>query len=85
MKLRFGARWLWPFIPQPRWLRRWYYRKSFQWWGHPSNGHWKGWLMDDSGDGSPPSFWNGPSLGIGERDVWGGGYCSAQFERLGLP
>ena len=26
---------------QPRFLKRWYYRKSFDWWGHPSNHHWK--------------------------------------------
>lgn len=26
---------------QPRFLKRWYYRKSFDWWRHPSNHHWK--------------------------------------------
>lgn len=53
-----------PYIPQPRWLRRWYYRKSYEWWGHPSNHHWKGWLIGD----------NGVPLQEGERDLWTGCY-----------
>jgi hypothetical protein len=41
-RLPFWWSWL-GYIPVPRVIRRWYYRKSFQWWKHPSNHHWKGW------------------------------------------
>lgn len=64
MKIKFYGRWLYRFIPQPRWLKRWYYRKSFQWWGHPSNNHWKHWLLDSY------------DLKPGERDIWSGMYSS---------
>lgn len=59
----------WKFIPQPRFLRRWYYKKSFQWWGHPSNHHWKGWIV-----GCGDYFGNIKHLKIGERDLWSGEY-----------
>jgi hypothetical protein len=31
-RIPFWGKWLWNYIPQPRWLRRWYYRKSIEWW-----------------------------------------------------
>ena len=57
-------------IPQPRWLRRWYYRKSFDWWGHPSNGHWKQFGLSERKPLLP-----------GERDIDSGGYNAGQTER----
>jgi len=67
-------------IPQPRQLKRWYYRKSYKWWNHPSNHHWKGRIHGIHGDGytEPNNFikWINKkcSLHPGERDLWGGGY-----------
>jgi len=58
--------WVFRFLPQPRWLKRWYYRKSFEWWGHPSNHHWKCWLLMSRSI---------ERLSPGERDVWTGSYC----------
>ena len=52
------------FIPQPRCLRRWYYRKSFDWCPHQSNHHWKCWLI----------FGSNKKLLEGERDLWTGFY-----------
>jgi hypothetical protein len=78
-RLHFWGKWLWEYIPQPHWLRRWYYNKSIQWWGHPSNHHWKGCLMPDCGDGETNSS-NIPNLLPGERDIWGGGYCCDGME-----
>ena len=70
--------WLWPYIPQPHWLRKWYYRKSYEWWGHPSNHHWKGWLFEgDCEEGKGPRI---SLLLPGERDIWGGGYCDGENE-----
>lgn len=65
-RFRFPFWWEWfCAIPQPRWLKRWYYCKSFDWWGHPSNHHWKGWCFVDK-----------QNLRSGERDLWGGAYVS---------
>ena len=61
-RIPIWGEWLYPFIPQPRFLKRWYYRKSFEWWDHPSNHHWKGWIF------------RADSLLPGERDLWGGCY-----------
>ena len=66
-RLGFQVRGFYRWLPNPRWLRRWYYRKFYQWWGHPSNHHWKHWeLLQQT---SKP-------LGLGERDIWTGGWCS---------
>jgi len=70
-RIPISAKWLYHFIPQPHWIRRWYYRKSFEWWGHPSNHHWKMW-----GFGARQQ-----SLLSGERDIWTGMYCSGGSER----
>lgn len=70
----FWANWLGCFLHQPRFLRRWYYRKSYEWWGHPSNHHWKGMSYGDY----PPQ----PLL-PSERDLWGGCYCSGNQESKG--
>lgn len=80
-RLPFYARWAHRFIPQPQWLRRWYYRKSFDWWEHPSNHHWKGWIDSGFADGQSPR-WIGlaPNLRPGERDIWSGEYCSGEAE-----
>lgn len=59
-------------IPQPRFLRRWYYRKSFDWWDHPSNHHWK---MNTMG-----TYVN---LQAGERDLWSGSYNPGNNEERG--
>ena len=67
------------FVPQPRFLRRWYYRSSIRWWGHPSNHHWKLFIMGPA-EGQENI---GPILGAGERDLWSGMYCSGQQERCG--
>lgn len=74
-RIPFWGKWLWDYIPQPHWLRRWYYRKSKQWWGHPSNHHWKGCLIGCGG----------PRLLPGERDIWGGCYCDGQSESSDNP
>ena len=58
-----------PLIPQPRFLKRWYYRKSFEWWGHPSNNHWKQCCITSHGKLYPK-----------ERDIWTGLYCSGNNE-----
>ncbi len=50
-------------MPQPRWLRRWYYRKSVEWWGHPNRHHWK-----RRGNRVRRN------LRPGERDLWSGIY-----------
>lgn len=68
------------FIPQPRWLRRWYYKKSFSWWRHPSNHHWKGWIMGRNSEGGRHKY--EIPLSKGERDIWGGEYCTACGESL---
>ena len=81
-RIRFWGKWLWRFIPQPHWLRRWYYNKSTQWWGHPSNHHWKGCLLPDIGDGENKIL-HIPNLLPGERDIWGGGYCPGIKENDG--
>lgn len=76
-------------IPQPRWLKRWYYKKSFQWWDHPSNHHWKcfsfGNGLDDCFVDRIPlntlknklwNWWRKKCMLLpGERDVWSGSYC----------
>ena len=74
------ASWVWRWLPQPRFLRRWYYRKSFDWWGHPSNHHWKGWGFPPCSDGGmlPWGFWS--ELRPGERDLWLGYYCSSGMQ-----
>jgi len=60
---------------QFRVMKRWYYRKSFDWWGHPSNHHWKYFSLGE-GEGYKPSFIERHFSGLreGERDLWGGGY-----------
>lgn len=63
---------LYKFIPQPRFLRRWYFKKSFQWWGHPSNHHWKCWTIH-----TPHK-----PLEDKERDLWTGFYKYGNFEKL---
>ena len=71
-RIPIWAAWATPYIPQPRFLRRWYYAKSFQWWEHPSNHHWKGWLIGE-----------GRTLLLpGERDLWTGCYCQGESESL---
>ena len=61
--------WLHPFILQPKWLKRWYYKKSFEWWDHPSNNHWKRYCITPYG-----------KISSGERDIWTGLYCSGDYE-----
>ncbi len=56
-------------LPQPRWLRRWYYRFSYWAWEHPSNHHWKLSTFDAH-----------PDLAAGERDLFSGTYCDGQVE-----
>lgn len=82
-RFRIPVWWNWGMnIPQPRWLKRWYYKKSYEWWNHPSNHHWKGWIHSTSrscdGYHAPNKFisWldNKCSLLPGERDLWGGSY-----------
>lgn len=75
-RIPFWGKWLWKYIPQPTWLRKWYYKKSFQWWEHPSNHHWKGWLFGGAEGQTGP----GPNLNPGERDIWSGEYCSGNNE-----
>lgn len=58
-------------IPQPKWLKRWYYKKSFEWWGHPSNHHWKMKLLDCH-----------CKLEGEERCIWCGGYNTGQNETV---
>jgi hypothetical protein len=87
-RFRIPIWWNWGMnVPQPRWLKRWYYKKSYQWWNHPSNHHWKGCLIGASNrnyDGYVASsrlisWLDGKcSLRPGERDIWGGGYCDSQ-------
>jgi hypothetical protein len=80
-RIPISCKWL-QNIPQPRWLKRWYYRKSFEWWDHPSNHHWK---MFEVGDGldcfvetAPNGIWKWwrkkKMLLSGERDLWDGCY-----------
>lgn len=80
----FSGRWLWRYVPQPRWLRRWYYRKSFQWWGHPSNHHWKQVVLPCGVDGHFLTEWQGPRLRPGERDIWGGCYMHEGIDSRGI-
>lgn len=77
-RIPFWGKMFWNYIPQPHWLRRWYYKKSIQWWGHPSSHHWKGCLIPDYGAKGN----HGPNLLAGERDIWGGGYCEGISEKL---
>jgi hypothetical protein len=78
-RLPFWNSHLGKFIPQPRFLKRWYYRKSFDWWEHPSNHHWKGWELPNASDGEIGTEY---SILEGERDLWTGMYCSGQGEKL---
>lgn len=60
---------------QPRFLKRWYYRKSFDWWGHPSNHHWK--YSEIRYCSFHPIFGRMLKLNTlvpGERDLWAGSY-----------
>ena len=75
-RIPIRAIWLYPFIPQPHWLKRWYYKMSFKWWGHPSNHHWKMCLL--IGEGGYIS-----NLLPGERDIWTGMYCSIASNERG--
>ncbi len=69
-RFRFPYSWKWmQRLPQPRWLRRLYYRFSYWAWGHPSNHHWK-----------MSTFDTHPKLAAGERDLFSGGYCDGQNE-----
>lgn len=77
-RLPFWGHRIYHYIPQPHWLKRWYYKMSIKWWGHPSNHHWKGWCI--------------LSISIkqllpGERDLWTGSYMlpnisSTRYETL---
>jgi hypothetical protein len=88
-RFRIPIVWDWVcYIPQPRWLKRWYYRKSYDWWNHPSNHHWKYFGMGGPGDcdcfveESPSSLWKWwmkkRMLLPGERDLWDGCYCPTE-------
>ena len=89
-RFRVPIWWHWVLeIPQPRWLKRWYYKKSYEWWDHPSNHHWKGWLIEDGldcfVDKVPNGIWKWwrkrKMLLPNERDVWSGSYCSGVSEK----
>src|ERR1041384_97990 len=89
-RFRIPIWWEWVMnIPQPRWLKRLYYRKSYEWWNHPSNHHWKGWCFGANRycDGYKPKNrfykWldSKCSLISGERDIWGGSYCELNKEK----
>ena len=60
-------------IPQPHWIKRWYYENSYKWWGHPSNHHWKMRLLWDC---------KKHNLKSNEKCLWCGAYNSGQNERL---
>lgn len=80
-------------IPQPRWLKRWYYRKSYEWWNHPSNHHWKKGCLPRIGcddcfvEKAPSGLWKWwmkkRMLLPGERDIWTGGYMTDESELEG--
>lgn len=68
LRIPFALAWM-DRIPQPRWLKRLYYRFSFWAWGHPSNHHWK--MFSFGGRGLLP----------GERDLFSGAYCIGDREQ----
>lgn len=62
------APWFVKYLWQPTFLKQWYYKKSYEWWSHPSNHHWKGNTTKSS------------RLEKGERCLWSGMYCTGQSE-----